>query len=345
MNNESYKLKKSPYMIIIGVCLALIVAIIYLSFFAPYSRFDEPKSVNIDRDDNVDSILAKIDTIGHSLCSCGFSILAKHSGYDENIRTGHYVIKPGEMTFTIFRRLKNGKQTPVRITIPQVRTIDRLAEELSKKMMMTSGELTALLTSESFCRKFDLDTTTVISLFIPNNYEFYWDTPAEKFMERMSKESKEFWTKDRLSKAEGLNLSPVEVITLASIIDEETANNAEKPMIAGMYYNRLTVGMPLQADPTVKFAMKNFEARRVYRNWLTYDSPYNTYLYPGLPPGPIRVASVAGIDAVLNLVPHSYLYMCAKEDFSGTHNFATTYAEHQKNAQKYSKALNERGIE
>ncbi len=141
-----------------------------------------------------------------------------------------------------------------------------------------------------------------------------------------------------------MGLSPIEVITMASIVDEETANDQEKPMIAGMYYNRLKGDMPLQADPTVKFALKKFELKRIYHNMLSFDSPYNTYKYKGLPPGPIRIPSVAGIDAVLNYVHHDYLYMCAKEDFSGTHNFARTYEEHKENARKYTKALNDRGI-
>ena len=167
----------------------------------------------------------------------------------------------------------------------------------------------------------------------------------------MDKESKDFWNGARKEQAQVLNLTPVQVITLASIVDEETANDAEKPMIAGMYYNRLMLrtgeypnGMPLQADPTIKYAWKKFGLKRIYNNLLRIDSPYNTYKNTGLPPGPIRIPTVAGIDAVLNLTRHNYLYMCAKEDFSGTHNFAKTYQEHLTNAAKYSKALNERGI-
>jgi UPF0755 protein len=160
----------------------------------------------------------------------------------------------------------------------------------------------------------------------------------------MKKEHDKFWDKSRQAKATALGLNPNEVCTLASIIDEETSNNPEKPMIARMYLNRLKKGMPLQADPTVKFALKDFALKRIYHNMLNTDSPYNTYKNTGLPPGPIKVASVAGIDAVLNAPSHNYLYMCAKEDFSGTHNFASSYSEHLRNAAKYSKALNERGI-
>ena len=163
-------------------------------------------------------------------------------------------------------------------------------------------------------------------------------------MERMEKEHAKFWNKERTEKAKAMNMTPVQVATLASIIDEETANTAEKPMVAGMYYNRLKTDMPLQADPTIKFALKNFGLRRIYNKLLRVDSPYNTYKNTGLPPGPIKVASIAGIDAVLNHAEHDYIYMCAKEDFSGTHNFAITYEEHLRNAAKYSKALHERGI-
>ena len=160
----------------------------------------------------------------------------------------------------------------------------------------------------------------------------------------MKQEQQAFWEGNRKSKADALGMTPLEIMTLASIVDEETANNAEKPMVAGMYYNRLRQDMPLQADPTIKFALKQFDIRRIYNNMLRIKSPYNTYINTGLPPGPIRIPSVAGIDAVLNLIHHDYLYMCAKEDFSGTHNFARTYPEHLANAARYSKALNARGI-
>ena len=230
------------------------------------------------------------------------------------------------------------------LTIPESRTTDRLAGALSKKLMLDSAAVAILLKDSAFCAKQGFDPDNIVCLFVPNTYEVYWNTSLDKLMARMKKEHDHFWNKERTDKAQAIGLTPNEVCTLASIIDEETANNQEKPMIAGMYLNRLKTGMPLQADPTIKFALQDFALRRIYHDMLTYDSPYNTYRNIGLPPGPIKIASVKGIDAVLNRVDHDYLYMCAKEDFSGTHNFAKTYQEHLKNAAKYSKALNDRGI-
>ncbi len=344
MNFTELKTKKFPYTIAASVCCVLIAIIVYVYFFAYFTEGNEKKYVYIDDDDTMDSVFQKIDTVARRTAYIGFCTLARHSSFKKNIRTGRYEIKPGEMTFNVFRKIKNGRQTPLNLTIPSVRTKERLAGELAKRLMIDSLTIISRLNDEAVCRKYGYDTTSVICMFIPDTYEVFWDTPADKFFERMEKESHKFWSEERRHKAASLNLTPVNVMTLASIIDEETANNREKPMIAGMYYNRLQAGMPLQADPTIKFAKKDFEARRIYKNWLNINSPYNTYKNIGLPPGPIRIASVEGIDAVLNLVHHNYMYMCANEDFSGTHNFAVSYPEHLQNARKYTEALNKRGI-
>ena len=222
--------------------------------------------------------------------------------------------------------------------------MDRLAAVLGQKLMLDSATIAEALMSQETCQHLGFDTATIAAMFVPDTYEVYWNTTLDGLLERMQKEHDRFWQGERQAKAAQMQLTPVEICTLASIIDEETANTAEKPMIAGMYLNRLHQNMPLQADPTIKFALKQFELKRIWQKLLTIDSPYNTYRNEGLPPGPIKIASIKGIEAVLNHVDHDYLYMCAKEDFSGTHNFARTYQEHLKNAAKYSKALNERGI-
>ena len=235
-------------------------------------------------------------------------------------------------------------QKPVNLTIPSVRTMENLAAVLSEKLMLDSTELIQVFQDSAICHKYGYTPQTMPCMFIPNTYDIYWNVTTDAFLDRMQKESKAFWNEERTAKADKLKLTPEQVITMASIIDEETSNDGEKPMIAGMYFNRLKADMPLQADPTVKFAIGDFSLKRIYNNMLFINSPYNTYRNTGLPPGPIRIPTIAGIDAVLNMVHHDYLYMCAKEDFSGKHNFAKTYSEHLSNASKYSAALNNRGI-
>lgn len=342
MNNKRIFQRKFIYPACL--CAAAIVALVYYYFFSAILVKGGTQYLYIDNDDTVDSVCNKLSDISNPHSMTAFRTLVRHTSYDKNIHTGRYEIESGDGALTVFRKLFRGRQTPVNLTIPSVRTMDKLAEAVSQKMMFDDDELLNALTNDSVCRKYGYDTATVCCIFIPNTYEIYWNTPVEKFLAKMKSESKKFWNFERTNKAKAMQLTPEQVITLASIVDEETANDAEKPMIAGMYYNRLKAGMPLQADPTVKFALKQFELKRIYRNMLSTDSPYNTYKNTGLPPGPIRIPSVAGIDAVLNHVRHNYLYMCAKEDFSGTHNFARTYEEHLKNAQKYSKALNDKGI-
>jgi UPF0755 protein len=311
--------------------------------FTPMARGDKRTYVFVDEDDNGDSIYNKVKAKANGHAAWTFHKLMALRGFGDEIRCGRYEIGSAGALMT-FHRIRNGMQTPVSLTIKSVRTPERLAEDIGKKMMFGKGDLLKVLTNADSCKKYGYRPETIIAMFIPNTYDVYWNLPVGKFMERMQKESKRFWTFERREKADAAKLSPNEVITLASIVDEETANTAEMPKIAGMYINRLRIDMPLQADPTVKYATKKFEARRIYNAMLKTDSPYNTYKYKGLPPGPIRVPSVAAIDAVLNYVHHDYLYMCAKEDFSGTHNFARTYEEHQRNAERYAKALNERGI-
>lgn len=332
------------YLIPAALCLLAALGVVYYYFFSSLSQRSETVYLYIDDDDDIDSVTTKLASIANKQPLYAFSTLARHSNYEEKVRTGRYAIEPGNGAITVFRHLKNGLQTPLNLTIPSVRTMDRLSVEVGKRLMLDNIDLYNALTDPAICRKYGYDTATIACMFIPNTYDIYWNVSIDKFLDRMKRECDNFWNINRQGKAKQMGLTPVEVTTLASIIDEETANNTEKPMIAGMYLNRLKQKMPLQADPTIKFALKRFELRRIYNNLLNTESPYNTYKYAGLPPGPIRIPSVAGIDAVLNHVEHDYLYMCAKEDFSGTHNFARTYQEHLQNAARYSKALNERGI-
>lgn len=343
MTKTKGKSKGSTSRRIIVAILAVLAGAAYFLFFSGMSRTGKEYYLLIDEDDNIDSVYAKLQPLSTPHGFWVFKQLAGVMGYADNIRVGRFAVGSSGSLQTS-RHIINGLQAPVKITIKSVRTIDDLATDVSGKMMFTRTELLSRLKSKETCKKYGFTPETIPAMFIPNTYDFYWNTTVDKFLDKMSEETKKFWNSERKEKVKKAGLTQSEVVTLASIVDEETDNEAEMPDIAGMYINRLHINMPLQADPTVKFATKNFTARRIYQKWLTVDNPYNTYKYRGLPPGPIRIPSVAAIDAVLNYVHHDYIYMCAKEDFSGTHNFAKTYEEHQVNAEKYAKALNKRGI-
>lgn len=327
---------------LVYISVAVVLSMILLSTWfllplgASMNETSVPISVYIDADDTPDSVTYKVGTPRR------WALLNRFFGYRP--RTGHYTIQPHESMMQVYRKLRNGLQSPVNITIPQSRTMDMLAGYLSRHLMLDSVRLAESFRDTAFCANLGYTPQSLPALFIPNTYQMWWNISMAGFMERMQKENADFWNAERSAKAKLLGFSHEEVITLASIVAEETAYVPEMPTVAGMYIRRLEVGMPLQADPTVKFALGDFSLRRIYHNHLQVESPYNTYLNQGLPPGPIRIPSVKAIDAVLNYEQRGYLYMCAKEDFSGSHNFAKTYSEHLANARRYSRALNARGI-
>lgn len=316
--------------------LVLLVCLAIIPFRAEVNTGTTPTSVYIDADDTQDSVRIKAGNPKR------WSWLDWY--YDARPRTGHYQIQPGESMLDVYRKFQGGTQTPVRVTVPQVRTIDQLASRLARQLMLDSASIATALHDSAYCARLGYTWQTLPALFIPNTYEMWWNTSVDKFMQRMQRENRAFWTEARMEKAQALGMTPVEVVTLASIVSEETAYVPEMPKVAGMYIRRLQIGMPLQADPTVKFALGDFSLRRILFKHLEVNSPYNTYKNKGLPPGPICIPSVKAIDAVLNHEQHGYLYMCAKEDFSGSHNFARTYSEHLANARRYARALDKRGI-
>ena len=341
-------MNKKNKKILVGSLLAAIllgiagIAHIYYYFFAQPFQITETTYIYIDRDDDVDSVYHKIIEGGNPKQMHGFESLVRYQGY--NVKTGRYAIKPTDNMRYLHRRLSMGYQTPIKLTVGSVRTLDRIARNTARQLMVDSCEIANILNDTAYISKLGFTPETLPALFIPNTYEVYWNMSAEDFMQRMLKEHKAFWNEKRLKQAEAIGLTPIEVATLASIVEEETANQAEKPMVAGLYINRLKKGMLLQADPTVKFSLQEFGLKRILFKHLEVDSPYNTYKYAGLPPGPIRIPSYQGLESVLNYTKHNYIYMCAKEDFSGTHNFAVTSAQHAANARKYQQALNRRGI-
>ena len=330
LNKKYYIIAAALLLVLAGAGLAYNI---YGQISAPLLNGGSTHYLYIDDDDTGDSVLSKLRAFGDKQAMSGLQRLASHYDYASHIRTGRYAIEPGTKALDVFRQLRNGQQQPVMLTVPDVRTMDRMASRLSQKLMLDSATIAAALSDQAYCQQLGYDTATIACLFVPNTYEVYWNVSLDGLMQRMQREHDAYWNDERRQKAADQGLTPNEVVTLASIIDEETANNAEKPMIAGMYLN-------LQADPTVKYALGDFTLRRILNRHLEVESPYNTYKYPGLMPGPIRVPSLQAIEAVLNPARHDYLYMCAKEDFSGTHNFARTLAEHTQNARRYQQALN-----
>jgi len=240
--------------------------------------------------------------------------------------------------------LRSGRQSPVNVTFNNIRTLNDLAGRVGGKIEADSAEIINFLSDPDNYAKDGFTKDNIIAVFIPNTYEFFWNTSASEFYDRMLKEYKKFWNKDRLARAKEKNLDPLEVSILASIIDDEVTKADEKPKIAGVYLNRLKRGIPLQACPTIKFALNDFTITRVLTKHLSFESPYNTYKYRGFPPGPIGCPSIEGIEAVLDAEDHDYLYFAAKADFSGYHNFSRTLSEHNRYAADYQRELNRRRI-
>lgn len=268
-----------------------------------------------------------------------FSFLARLYDYDKKIVPGRFVLRRNMTNLQALEILRTGQQEPVRVTFTNVRLFSELGEKITKNLAMTPEQFNEATEKflESNAQGFTKEN--IIGMFLPNTYEVYYNISPEGLVDRMNDEYKKFWTEERIAKAEKIGLTPVEVSTLASIVQAETVKQDEAPIIAGLYINRLKKDMALQADPTLVFAAGDFTLKRVLDKHKETDSPYNTYKYRGLPPGPINMPSLASINAVLDHEKHSYIYMCAKEDFSGFHNFATTLAEHTRNAKKYQTAL------
>lgn len=273
-----------------------------------------------------------------------FRFYAKHLNLEATFKPGHYCFAPKMSVIRVVRMLKLGEQTPVRVTINNARTYAFLAGKLAGQIDADSVEIYRVLTDPATAKRVGFTPRTLFAMFLPDTYECYWTTTPDEWVDRMKREYDRFWTAERDARRKRSGLSRLEVMTLASIVYEETRQVDEMPRVAGVYINRLKKGMKLQADPTVKYAMQDFGLRRILHKHLKYDSPYNTYVYKGLPPSPIAMPSKQAIEAVLNYEQHNYLFFCARPTFDGYHNFARTYAEHKRNARAYSAELNRRKI-
>ena len=344
------KKKQTKKNILIGIIVFLVLLVAGTGFWGyrlAWAPNFSPKAtvyLYIDEEKDFENLCRQLIDSADCNRIGSFKQLAGILKYQKNMRTGRYAISPGMNNLELLNNLRRGHQVATRLTFNNIRFKEDLVERLDDQLMLDKDELLSLLNDSAYCDSLGFTTQTVMAMFIPNTYEVYWNIPAEKLMQRMKREYKSFWTDVRLEKAKAVGLTPVEVSVLASIVEEETAAADEYPIVAGLYLNRLHRGIPLQADPTVKFAVGNFTLQRILFEHLEIESPYNTYKYAGLPPGPLRIPTIKGMDSVLNYMKHNYLYMCAKEDFSGRHNFSATLAEHNRNANRYRAELNRRKI-
>lgn len=340
---------RTIWLTIIGVVTVLAVAVAGWAYKVYCKDAIAPKAVEVYITPymTVDSLHSMLSQTTSDATADRIISLMKHMGFNPEIqdsRCGYYRLDAPTTIYKAARRLIAGGETPIRFTFNNIRTIDDFISRVDDTFLMSDSSLRALLSDNEVCNSYGFDTTTIAAMFLPDTYEFYWTTKPEAFLKRMNSYYNRFWTNERKALAEKAGLSPIEVAILASIVEEETAQKDEMPIVAGIYMNRLRLNMPLQADPTVKFAMGDFALRRILAKHIAVESPYNTYRHTGLPPGPIRIPSQHAIDAVLHYSNHNYLYMCAKEDFSGYHNFAATIGEHNRNASRYHVALNKRNI-
>lgn len=343
---EQNKNKKKIFFWIISIIILLAITSTVFTYRMVFKPIGLPETEylyidnNSNYDDVIDQIKEKIELPNEKI----FNLLSERMNYQNMVKTGRYAIEDGITMPDLIRKLRSGSQTPIKLTFNNIRTIESLAGRLSSQLMVDSISILEVLRDTTLAAKYGFNEQTFGAMFIPNTYEVYWDTNVENLIDRMKREYDSFWNEERRAKAEKINLTPIEVATLASIVEEEATYAEEYPIVAGLYINRLNRGMRLEADPTVKFAVGDATLRRILFKHLEVESPYNTYKIDGLPPGPIRIPSTASINATLSPAQHNYIFMCAKDDLSGRHNFAVTHAEHARNARAYQKALNERGI-
>lgn len=340
--------KKLRILLLVFVIVAIIIAtggyVLYKRLFKPNVALQEnttylyiPTGSDLA---SVTTLLKEKQIISNAKT---FLWVAQRKNY-EKILPGRYKIQQGMSNNDLVNLLRSGKQEPVNVTFNNVYTVEQLAGKVSAFIEADSLDFIHYFDTATFFDRYFISKENIITIFLPNTYEFYWNTSAEQFVQRMKKEHDKFWTQKRADKAAGIGFTPQEVYTLASIVYAETKKEDEAARIAGVYVNRINKNIPLQADPTLKFALGDFTIKRILNKDKEVNSPYNTYKYTGLPPGPICMPPTSYLDAVLNFEKHDYIFFCAREDFSGYHSFARTLAEHNQNARRYQNALDNAGI-
>jgi len=333
------------YCLLIITCVGSFVTYKYYNYiFASNVQLDESEiDIHIPSDGTMHTLMDSLVGRNAIIDTTSFKWVADRMKF-KKVKPGKYTIKNNWTNKDLIGLLRSGRESSVKLTFNNLRHIKDVAGVISKEVEVDSVSLLNYLTSDEAIELTGLTKETMMTLFIPNTYELYWDLGARDIVERFLQERRKFWTDDRLKKAEAIGLTKEEVYTMASIVQKETNLNSEKPTIAGIYLNRIKKGILLQADPTVVFGVGDFTIRRVLNKHLEYDSPYNTYIYEGLPPGPIYMPDISTIDAVLNAEDHNYIYFCASPGYNGKHQFAKTLSQHLANARKYHNWLNKEKI-
>lgn len=338
VSNKKFKI----FILVFSLLAAMFSYYAWQIFKTPNFEVEKkPFALLIPKGSTYESVLDTLEK--HKLIrdELSFRFLAKVFNYPARVKPGRYLIYETTGNWELIRKLRNGSQDALKITISNIRLKEDLAGKLGRQLAYDSATIYHLLDSSTIVEPLGFTKETIPCLFIPDTYEVYWTTTFDDFLGKMKKSYDRFWTEKRIQEAKALGLTPTEVGILASIVYGESKESSEQARIAGVYWNRLQVNMPLQADPTIVFAWKDFTIKRVTGRYTAINSPFNTYRLSGLPPGPISIPNPKVMDKVLQLEKHDYLFFCAKEDFSGFHNFAVSYPEHLQNAAKYQKALDE----
>lgn len=338
--------KRNTIFKVLALAFLLIIIVVFVKFFTSNTNFDKDEVyVQVPTGSTYTDVVKIISPYIKNMND--FEVIAKLRSYPNNVKSGRFLFKKGMSAFQLVGAI--WRNIPVKLAFNNQERLENLCERVSSQIEPDTTKLLATFRDTLFLKENDFTKDNVFAMFLPNTYEVYWNISAEKFRDKMLGEYKRFWTKERIAKADALNLTPVQVITLASIVHKETVKKSERPTVAGVYLNRLNIGMALQADPTVIYALKlrdkNFDQiiKRVLYNDLFINSPFNTYQNIGLPPGPIAMPDIDAIDAVLNPTNHDYLYFCASVEKFGYHEFASTITQHNVNAKKYADWLNAQG--
>jgi UPF0755 protein len=334
-------LKKA--LIALGI-LAIIGVLLARPYIANNVALDKKKYLYIPTGAKFETVISKLEEGKFLNDISSFESLAKRMNYDQKVKAGRYEILPGTSNWSLVRMLRSGDQKPVQLVLRKFRFKEDLVRKVCSNLETDSIELMALLNDNAKLLAYNLDSNTSLSAFTPNTYEFYWNSNATKVFDKIASTYKKYWSEENTKRAAAKNLTPAQVMTLASIVEEETNKEDEKDTIASVYLNRLRIRMPLQADPTCKYAAKDFSIKRVLKKHTEIASPYNTYYVNGLPLGPICTPSKSSIEAVLNAPRTDYLFFCASETLRPYHNFASTLAAHEINAKKFQAALNQKNI-